>query len=89
MAWAWSSGNLQRKNIFLWKSIPFLFVISKSEARDGTDEETREEFKKKRSSRLAKRQRPFFEYLMQTDGCALQWNKLDWSPAAHLEKAVI
>lgn len=26
---------------------------------------------------------------MQTDGCALQWNKLDWSPAAHLEKAVI
>lgn len=38
---------------------------------------------------FAKLQRAFFEYLMQTDGCALQWNKLNWGPAAHLEKAVI
>lgn len=38
---------------------------------------------------FAKLQRTFFEYLMQTDGCALQWNKLNWGPAAHLEKAVI
>lgn len=26
---------------------------------------------------------------MQTDSCALQWNKLNWGLAAHLEKAVI
>lgn len=38
---------------------------------------------------LPRIQRPFFEYLMQTDRCSLQWNKLDWSPVAQLEKAVI
>lgn len=63
--------------------------MAKSAANEGTDEEAQEEFQKNWSGRLAKRQGPFFEYLMQTDGCALQWNKLDWSPAAHLEKAVI
>ena len=41
------------------------------------------------SSHLSRIQGPFFEYLMQTDSCSLQWNKLDWSPVAHLEKAVI
>ena len=41
------------------------------------------------SSHLARIQGPFFEYLMHTDSCSLQWNKLDWSPVAHLEKAVI
>lgn len=78
-------GSLQSKSGA--RGLPLIGTLQQKKQPDGNAQIS---LKKKNWNRHpTKLQRTFFEYLMQTDSCALQWNKLNWGPAAHLEKAVI